>query len=160
MLATPIVWRSHRTMNQNSFRVVIVAGVVVVSILGVIAFAVVLSGELTDRSIVVLTAILGFLGPTIASLLVLLRVDATSAQTDRVQQKVEDVQEFVANGGLRENVKKAIIESESDPAIREQRIDNVAKGVSKDRHDTKNREAGAQARAQLEARRRKQEDRP
>lgn len=145
-------------MNQNTFRVVIVAGVVIVSILGVIAFAVVLSGELTDRSIVVLTAILGFLGPTIASLLVLLRVDATSAQTDRVQRKVEDVHHDILNGGLRENVKRAISEIEHDPVIREQRIEDAALGVSRDRHDKLNREAGAQARAQIEARRRREQE--
>lgn len=127
----------HRTMNSNTFRVVIVAGVVLISLLGVLAFGFVLAGELTDRSIVVLTAILGFLGPTIASLLVLLRVDANSAQTDRVQKKVEDVHHDILNGGLRDNVKKAI---------------------SEDRHEKRNRDTIEQGLRQLEERRRARGD--
>lgn len=132
MLATS--WQGfHRTMSPSSFRLAIVVAVVVVSILGVIAFATVIAGELTDRSVLVLGVILGFLGPTIVSLLNLLKSDQVSA-------KVEDVHHDILNGGLRNNVHEALRQAADDPYLQERRIDITAKGVQRDRHRRANRD--------------------
>lgn len=157
MLAITTIRGYHRTMSPNAFRlaiVVIVIAVVAISLLGVMAFTSVVQAELTDRSVLVLGMILGFLGPTVLALLNLLK-------TDRVQQKTEDVHHDLLNGGLRENVKRAISEAEADPAIREQRIENVAKGVSRDRHAKANRqtiERNAPLIEQLRRRKAQQDD--
>jgi hypothetical protein len=111
MLSIPS-WQVHRTMSPNSFRLAIVAAVVLVSVLGVIAFSAVVASELTDRSVLLLGVILGFLGPTVVALLNLLRIDAVSA-------KVEDVHHDMLNGGLRNNVKKAISEDRHEKANRD-----------------------------------------
>lgn len=92
-----------------SFKTVVVLAIVAISTLEVAAFLIVLrqAHELSDRSIVLLTAILGALGPTVAAMLLLLRVDERQEQT---QKKVDDLHHDVLNGALRENVKQAITE--------------------------------------------------
>jgi hypothetical protein len=111
MLSIPS-WQVHRTMSANSFRLAIVAAVVLVSVLGVVAFAAVVASDLSDRSGLLLASILGFLGPTVIALLNLLRIDAVSS-------KVEDVHHDMLNGGLRNNVKKAISEDRHEKANRD-----------------------------------------
>jgi predicted RNA-binding protein len=156
MLSTATPWQGyHRTMSPNSFRLAIVVAVVIVSLLGVIAFATVLASELTDRSVLVLGVILGFLGPTIVSLLNLLRTDAVSAKVEDTASKVGQVQEFVENGGLRDSVKRAMHEVEADPVMQRRRIETTAKGVSKDRHDKANSDTIAINRAELDELRRR-----
>jgi hypothetical protein len=139
MLAIPATtWRYHRTMSANAFRLAIIVAVVAVSILGIGAFGVVLRSETPDRG-VLLAAILGFLGPTVVSLLNLLKTDAVAAQQEAVHKKVEAVQEFVENGGLRESVKRAI---------------------SEDRHAKAQRDTAAQLREQIDERRRRAAEPP
>ncbi len=74
-----------------------------------------------------------------------------------VEQKVDRVEYALMNGDMRENLKKAILELEDDPDVQARRIDRVAKGVQKDRHDLNNRLAGPDARAQMEERIRRRE---
>lgn len=101
--------RDTGLMSAGTFRVVVVGAVVVLSVLGLVAFMVALSGELSDRSVLLFTAVLGFLGPTVTALLLLLRTD----------QKISQLHDDVLNGPLRENVKKAISEDRHDKANRD-----------------------------------------
>jgi hypothetical protein len=131
------------TMTTRSAAIATIALIVVLS--AVLALAGMLTGEINERAHdIATTVILGFGGIT-AGLLVYLRLETLSGKADEaaikaalaaekaavVENKVERVHHDILNGGLRENVKKAI---------------------SEDRHALKNREAAAYAREQLEAR--------
>ena len=67
-------------------------------------------------------------------------------KADDVGRKVDRVHDDVLNGPLRQNVKRAIAESETDPHIVERRIETTARGVQQDRHETASREQAAYAR--------------
>lgn len=132
-------------------------------LLAVVALAALFAGEISERAGGIVSTVLGSFATVLAGLLLFLRVETVNAKVENVDtkvaeatQKVESVHHDLLNGGLRENVKRANLETEADPTVRALRIDNAARGVSKDRHEKLNREAAEQGRAQLEARRKQQ----
>lgn len=93
---------------MGGYRIAVVVAVVAMSLLGVVAFgAVAQGGEISDRSIVLLTAILGFLAPTIGSLLLLLRVESKVVEH---KEQLDRVRYDLLNGAMRENLKRALSE--------------------------------------------------
>lgn len=168
-------WRGiPDTMTTRSAALVTI-GLIAALMVGV-AIAAMFAGDISERTGTIVTSVLGSLATVLAGLLLFLRVETVNSKVDdaaerasiaaqkaaAAEQKLDRVHHDVLNGPLRENVKKAIVEAETDPEIVEHRIEITAKGVSKDRHDKANRDAARQAREQLEARRARKpsEDQP
>lgn len=163
-------WRGIPDTMTTRSAVIVTIGLIAALMVGV-AVAALFAGDISERAGGIVTSVLGSLATVLAGLLLFLRVETVNTKVDDaaeqaaiaarraavVEQKVERVHHDVLNGPMRENVKQAIHEAEDDPAIRAKRIENVARGVSKDRHDKKNRETGEQGWAQLEARRIRQQ---
>jgi hypothetical protein len=137
-------WREiSDVMNSGTFRISIIGAIVLISALEVVVVLAIVQGELTDRSVSVLSVVLATLAPTVASLFVLLRVDHAAVKADvaaekasTAAKKVDRVHHDMLNGGLRDNVKQAI---------------------SEDRHEVRNREAARIGQQQMEERLRRRQ---
>jgi hypothetical protein len=183
MLAAPAIWRpctwpeNTDTMTTRTATLVTI-GLIACLLVGV-AMAALYAGDISERSLSIVTSILGTLATVLAGLLLFLRVETVNskvetvdskvdeaatkaatavAKTAIVERKVEQVHHDLLNGGLRDNVKRAMLEAEGDPDLLAQRIETIAKGVQKDRHDKQNREAGLLGRAQIDERIRRRAD--
>jgi hypothetical protein len=142
------------TMTTRSAVIVTIG--IIASLMVAMAVAAMYAGDITERQGSIVTSVLGSLATVLAGLLLFLRVETVNGKVDDAADKaaiaaqkaaaadlkIERVHHDMLNGGLRENVKKAI---------------------SEDRHDKANREAGPDARAQMEDRMRRraeQQDAP
>ena len=142
--ARPTPWEGLRT-TMNNFRVAVLLTIAFLALLMVTVALAAVIFEVSDKGMAVVGIVLAALPTLITSLLVYLKIDDVSSKADAaarrsaaaairaasVEQKVQDVHHDLLNGGLRENVKRAI---------------------SEDRHALKSREAAQQAREQMEAR--------
>jgi hypothetical protein len=138
-----------------------------------VAMAALYAGDISERSLSIVTSILGTLATVLAGLLLFLRVETVNSKVETVDSKVDEAAEKASiaahktavveskvdavrydlhNGGLRDNIVRAIQQAEGDPDLLAKRIETIAKGVQKDRHDKANREAGLLGRAQIEER--------
>jgi hypothetical protein len=147
VLAFPLYYQETvRIMNSSGSRNVVVGAIVGIGTLMVaVAFAAIFGGDLSERAGGILTTVLGYLGGAIAGLFLLMKVDVAAGKADdarteaqqaaraaaRAVKKTEEVHHDLLNGGLRENVKKAI---------------------SEDRHALRSRKAAERMRPQAEAR--------
>lgn len=112
-------------------------------LLAVVALAALFAGDISERTGGIISSVLGTFATVLAGLLLFLRVETVNTKADdaathaaiaaekaaAVESKVEQVHHDVLNGGLRENVKRAI---------------------SEDRHALRNRKAAERMREQLE----------
>jgi hypothetical protein len=140
------------TMTTRSAVIVTIG--IIAALMVSMAIAALFAGDITERQGAIVTSVLGSLATVLAGLLLFLRVETVNGKVDdaavlaavaaqnaaAADRKIAQVHHDVLNGPLRQNVRQAIEEAEADPAIIEQRIDNAAKGVSKDRHDKRQRE--------------------
>lgn len=124
---------------------VIVTIGVIAALMVSVALASLVASDISERAGSIITSVLGSLATVLAGLLLFLRVETVNNKVDdaashaanaarkaeSVETKVDKIQHDVLNGGLRDNVKRAI---------------------SEDRHALRNREASVQARAQIRAR--------
>jgi hypothetical protein len=129
-------------------------------LLAVVALAALYAGDVSERAGAIVTTVLGSFATVLAGLLLFLRVETVNTKVDDVAEKaavaaekaddvgrkVDRVHDDVLNGPLRQNVKRAIAEAETDPHIVERRIETTARGVQQDRHETASREQAAYAR--------------
>lgn len=152
MLAFPIYYQETlRVMNTSGSRNVVVGAIVGIGTLMVaVAFAAIFGGDISERAGGILTTVLGALTTTLTGLFLLLKVDAVSHKADdardtasdarneaqlaaraatRAVARTEEVHHDLLNGGLRQNVKKAI---------------------SEDRHELRSKKAAERMRGQLE----------
>lgn len=90
---------------------------IVASLMVGVALAALFSGDISERAGSIATQVLGSLATVLAGLLLFLRVETVASKADEaatkaatVESKVEQVHHDILNGGLRENVKKAISE--------------------------------------------------
>lgn len=131
---------------------VIVTIGIIAALMVAVALAALFAGDISERAGGIITSVLGSLATVLAGLLLFLRVETINSKTDEaaskaavaaekaivVEEKVQQVHYDLLNGGLRENVKKAI---------------------SEDRHAQRNRDTVIINREQLEALRRRAEGR-
>lgn len=171
LLPAPI-WRGIPDTMTTRSAVTLTIGLIAALMVG-LAVAAMFAGDLSERTSAVVTQVLGSLATVLAGLLLFLRVETVNSKVDEaadaaataarkaavVETKVERVHHDILNGGLRENVKRAIAEAEADPEIMERRIETTAKGVQQDRHTTGSREQAAYARGVIDAQRRWQQER-
>jgi hypothetical protein len=129
----------------NTFRVAVLATIAFLAFLMVVVALVAAVYDVSDRAMAIIGVVLAALPTLVTSLIVYLKVDNVEVKADTaarraqiaarraeiVEGKVDTVQSFVENGGLRDNVKRAI---------------------SEDRHALRNREANDKLRKQLEER--------
>jgi hypothetical protein len=133
---------------------VIVTIGIIAALMVAMAIAAMFAGDITERQGAIVTSVLGSLATVLAGLLLFLRVETVNGKVDdaataaviaaekaaAADRKIEQVHQDVLNGPLRENVKRAILEAEDEPALQEQRIETTARGVQKDRHDLRQRQ--------------------
>jgi hypothetical protein len=133
---------------------VIVTIGIIAALMVAMAIAAMFAGDITERQGAIVTSVLGSLATVLAGLLLFLRVETVNGKVDdaaeqaaiaaqkaaAADRKIEQVHQDVLNGPLRENVKQAIAEAETDPEIVERRINTTARGVQRDRHDKAQRE--------------------
>ena len=152
----------------------------IVLVMGVIAVAAMFAGDIPERSGGIIATVLGGFATVLAGLLLFLRMDTVNAKVDEAAveakdaraeaqraavnaavaaRKTQEVHYDILNGGLRENVKKALVEAETDPTIRAARIENVQRGVQADRHTSGSREQAAYARGVADAMKRVRRER-
>ena len=138
----PRVWTpdSMTTRSATLITIALLSG-----LLAFVALAALFAGDISERAGTIVTTVLGSFATVLAGLLLFLRVEtintkvddaanhasAAAEKADRAAKMTETVHQDMLNGGLRENVKKAI---------------------SEDRHYLRNRMAAEYAREQLEAR--------
>ena len=142
------LWHRWLPDNMTTRSAVIVTIGLIAVLLSVVALAALFAGDISERAGGIVSSVLGSFATVLAGLLLFLRVETLSTKADEaaskadiaatkaavVENKVGQVQEFVENGGLRENVKKAL---------------------SEDRHAQRNRDTVVIAKAQLEELRRR-----
>lgn len=149
-------WRETTdTMTTRTLALVMIG--LIVCLLSGVAVAALFSGEISERAGGIVTSVLGTFATVLAGLLLFLRVETVAEKQAKVENKVDNLHHDVLNGGLRDNVKRAIHEAEAEPEVQERRIETIAQGVQKDRHDLKNRRAVERARSQIAERIRKRE---
>jgi hypothetical protein len=160
--------RMRETVNNFRVAVLLTIGFLAFLMAAVAIAAVVF--DVNDRGMAIIGVVLAALPTLVTSLIVYLKVDNVEVKADVaarratvaarraevVEGKIDTVQEFVVNGGLRSNVVAAIHEAESTPEIQEQRVELTARGVQADRHSIASREANAYARGVLDAEKRHQ----
>ena len=160
--------RMRETVNNFRVAVLLTIGFLAFLMAAVAIAAVVF--DVNDRGMAIIGVVLAALPTLVTSLIVYLKVDnvevkadvaarratAAARRAEVVEGKIDTVQYFVENGGLRQNVVKAIHEAESTPEIQEQRVELTARGVQADRHTTGSREAAAYARGVLDTKNRLQ----
>jgi hypothetical protein len=174
MLLEDTAWARIRD-TVNSFRVAVLATIAFLAALMVIVACVVAIFDVSDKAMNVVSIVLTALPTMVTALIVYLKIEgvgeevksgnvqaasaaAIAASAARAAvKKGQEIHDDLLNGPMKEAIKRAIQETEDDPAIQALRIELAAKGVSKDRHDKLNREAGPDARAQMEARIRRRE---
>lgn len=177
MLAAPATWRpttwqgNSDTMTTRSATLITIGLLVV--LLAIVALAAMFAGEISERAGGIVTSVLGTFATVLGGLLLYLRMETLNSKVDTaaekatvaakkaeaVESKVDSVHHDILNGGLRDNVVKAIKQAEDDPQVQTRRIDNVAKGVQRDRHELKSRKAAERMNAQMQERvRRRNED--
>lgn len=136
-------WRFPDTMTTRSATLITIA--LLAMLLAFVALAALFAGDISERAGGIVTSVLGSFATVLAGLLLFLRVETINTKVDDaashasvaaqkaavVEEKVDSVHHDMLNGGLRQNVKKAI---------------------SEDRHEKANREARQPIREQLEAR--------
>lgn len=142
----------------SQFRVAVLATIAFLALLMVVVACVVAIWDVSDRAMNIVSIVLTALPTMVTALIVYLKIDgvgeevksgnaeasaiaamaARNAETAAI--KTAAVHHDLLNGGLRENVKRAIQEIEADPEMRARRIENIARGISKDRHDTRRRQ--------------------
>ena len=147
----PRVWKPD-SMTTRSATLITIA--MLSFLLAFVAMAALFAGDISERAGTIVTTVLGSFATVLAGLLLFLRVETINTKVDdaanhasvaaekadRAAKITESVHHDMLNGGLRDNIKKAI---------------------SEDRHDLRNRKAAEYAREQLEARgmpRRRAED--
>lgn len=150
---------------MDSFRGAVLGTIAFVAFLLVVLAAIVVVFDASEKAMAVIGIVVTGLFGLIGNVIVYLKIDGVESKADTAAVKAEEaakrteaIHHDVLNGPMRENVKRAYQELEADPAIQARRIENVAKGVSKDRHDLKNREAVEQGYEQMAERRRKRDD--
>lgn len=143
-------WGIPDTMTTRTAALVTIG--LTMSLLATVAIAAIVSPEISERNLGIITAVLTTFGTVITGMLILLRLETVSGKADETASKVKEVHHDLLNGGLRENIKRAYEEIEDDPVILARRVELSAMGVQKDRHDKANREARKPIREQLEAR--------
>ncbi len=173
--------KALHVMNRGTSRNGLLAVISLMAVLEVVvALSAMYTGDISERVGSLLNTTFASIGGISAVLLLVLRmesvketVESVDRKADRaavasskaernsavaaerttvVEQKVEAVRHDITNDVLVRQILRAIRQAEADPEIQGMRVENVAKGVQKDRHDLKNREAGADARAQMEER--------
>ncbi len=154
-----ITWQQRTHTLMNNFRVAVLATIAFLALLMVIVALVAAVYDVSDRGLGVIGIVLTALTSLVGSVIVYLKIDSVEVKADEAAvkaataaRKSEEIHHDILNGPMRRNLKQAVLEIEEDPAIQERRIERVAKGVQKDRHDLRNREAGPDARAQMEER--------
>lgn len=134
---------SWDTMTTRSAALITIALIAV--LLSFVALAALFASDISERAGGIVSSVLGTFATVLAGLLLFLRVETLSTKADvaaekaevaaekatAVETKVEQVHHDVLNGGLRQNVKRAIQE---------------------DRHDLRNKKAAERVRQQLERR--------
>lgn len=165
--AHTLTWRGTPDTMTTRSAALITIGLVAV-LLAIVALAALFAGEISERNGTIVTSVLGSFATVLAGLLLFLRVETVNSKVDdaaeratiaaqkaaATERKLEAVHQDVLNGPLRENVKKAIAEAETDPSIVERRIEITAKGVQHDRHELGSREQAAYARGVTDTMRR------
>lgn len=161
-LSPPQPWRGIPDTMTTRSAVILTIGLLA-ALLAVVALAALFAGEISERAGAIVSTVLSSFATVLAGLLLFLRVETVNSKVEDVAEKaqvaaakaavvetkVEQVHHDLLNGGLRENVKRAIAEAEADPAIQEKRIETTARGVQADRHDLKNRRQREKLRTQL-----------
>jgi hypothetical protein len=163
--------RALDTMTTRSAALITIGLLAV--LLAAIVIAVLFAGDISERAGGIVSSVLGTFATVLAGLLLFLRVETINSKVDSVDskadvasadakvaarnaataaQKAEEIQYDLHNGGLRSNIVRAIHEAEGDPELLTKRIETIARGVQKDRHDLRNRQAAEIGRAQMEAR--------
>ncbi len=96
----------------------------VVALMASVALFAMHSGDIPERAASIVTTVLGSMATVLAGLLLFLRLDTVSGKVDDaaekavvaaekaavVEKKADELHEYVANGGMRENIKRAISE--------------------------------------------------
>lgn len=115
-------WSVPDTMTTRSAALITIALLAV--LLALVALAALFSGDISERASAIVTTVLSSFATVLAGLLLFLRVETVNSKVDEaaeraalaaqkaavVETKVEKVHHDILNGGLRENVKKAISE--------------------------------------------------
>lgn len=129
----------------NGFRIAVLATIAFLALLMVAVAISAAIWDVSERAMTVISVAMTALTGLAGTVVVYLKVDSIEAKTDHaarrasvaadraaiVEKKVEHVQEFVANGGLRDNVRRALTE---------------------ERHMLQNRETAESLKQQLEER--------
>src|SRR4051812_36355584 len=131
MLATlPLApsWQETTDTMTTRSAALITIGLIACLLTGV-AMAALFSGEISERAGGIVTSVLGTFATVLAGLILFLRVETVAEKAAKVESKVDNLHHDVLNGGLRDNVVRAIEQTEDDPKIRETRAQNAARGV-------------------------------
>lgn len=119
-------WGKHDTMTTRSAALITIGLLAV--LLAVVALAALFAGDISERTGAIVSSVLGSFATVLAGLLLFLRVETLSTKADdaaenaaqaaekaaRVETKVDAVHHDVLNGGLRQNVKKALREERDE----------------------------------------------
>jgi hypothetical protein len=182
MLLVDTPWaRALHLMNGTRSRDRLLATIALMAALEVVVVLVALySGDVTERVSDLVTKVLLSIAGILSVLLLVLRMESVKAtvegvdrKADRaavradtaaaastvaaqkaavVERKVDTVHYALMNGDMRENLKRAILELEDDPDVQAARIERIARGVQKDRHDLRQRETAERGWEGLERR--------
>ena len=145
----------------------------IVGMMGLIGFGALFAGDIPERAGGIVTTILAGFGTVLTGLLLYLRLETVNSKADTaavkadtaadaatqaakksavIESKVDAVRHDIHNDVLVQKVIEAVRRVENDPDIQAQRIDRIAKGVQKDRHDKAQRETSEQGWAEMERR--------
>lgn len=145
------------TMTTRSAALITIALLAV--LLAFVALAALFSPDISERAGGIVSTVLGSFATVLAGLLLFLRVETLNSKADDARTHAaaaakvgEEIRHDIHNDVLTSKIRQAIREIEEDPDIHERRIDRIAEGVQKDRHNLKNRKAAERMRGQLESR--------